>query len=324
MKTRPKLGEYLKSVARKRRPADACLDEQQVVEFYSGVLGDEEAERVRNHLADCPKCLDLAREARQFVEMMSGPVDLTSTHTVVEGAIHPPVAFRPSPRQSKWEALRAYLSVSPVFAFAVVAAVIIVAGSALLITQIFRLQDRILSMQAEQNEKERQVQLLEQELARERTRIEQLTAELQGKTSAPGGGQPNQAVDPRQPDKIGGDPGRDATAIASFVLTSSLVRDPGQKKPFELPATATQVELQVTLGADDYGSYRAVLRTADGEQKLSKSGLKAQATPSGKRLVIAIPANILDKRDYVLRLTGITRNGGQEELDQYPFSIIRK
>jgi hypothetical protein len=303
MKTRPKFGEYLKNVARKRGPADPCLDEQQVVQFYSGALGIEEAETVRSHLADCPKCLALAREARQFVEMMAGPFDLTSTQRALEGGGRAPAPFRPSSPQSRWEALRAYLSVSPVFAFSVVAAVIIVAGSALLITQIFRLQDRLLNMQAEQNEKERQVQLLEQELVRERLRIEQLTAEL---------------------DKTGGEPGRDATAIASFLLSSSLVRDLGQKKPFELPATATQVELQITLGPADYASYRALLKTAGGEQKLSKSGLKTQSTPSGKRLVVTIPAGIFDKRDYVLRLTGITRKGGQEVLDQYPFSIVRK
>ena len=153
-----------------------------------------------------------------------------------------------------------------------------------------------------------------------------MTAELQGRTVPPTDPdrEPARVVDQRPPDQTGREPRRDRTGIAAFVLTPSLVRDLTQKKPFELSATTTQVELHVSLGPNYYKSYRALLKTYDGEQKLSKSGLKAQSTASGKRLVVIIPASLLDKRDYVLRLIGITSKGDQEELDQYPFSVVKE
>ena len=326
MKPRPTLGEHLKNAARMRRPDSPCLDEQQAVAFYSGSLSQEEVEGVRNHLADCAACLDLAREARQFVEAMSGPVDAPPNQTAVEGASRAPVRSQPLTRRSLWQTLRAYLRVSPALAFSVAAAVVVLAGSALLIAEVFRLQNQLQNMQAAQGEKDRQLQELNQELAQERARVEQLTAELQGHTGTPPqpDREPARVVDQRPSDKTGREPQRDRTGIAAFVLTPSLVRDVTRNKPFELSATTTQVELHVSLGPDYYKSYRALLKTYDGEQKLSKSGLKAQSTASGKRLVVIIPASLLDKRDYVLRLIGVGRKGDQEELDQYPFSVVKK
>ena len=326
MKPRPTLGEHLKNVARMRRPASPCLDEQQAVAFYSGSLSQEEAEGVRNHLADCPACLDLAREAQQFVEAMSGPVDVPPTQTVVEPASRGPAWSPPSKRRSLWQTLRAYWHASPAIAFSVVAAVALVAGSAFLIARVFSLQNQLQNMQSAQGEKDRQLHEVELELAKERSRVEQLTAELQGRAGTPPqpDKEPARVVDQRQQDQTGREPQRDRTGIAAFVLTPSLVRDLTQKKPFELSATTTQVELHVSLGTDYYKSYRALLKTYDGEQKLSKSGLKAQSTASGKRLVVIIPASLLDKRDYVLKLIGVTRKGDQEELDQYPFSVVKE
>lgn len=50
-----------------------CLDETTVVRFYEGSLPDAEVEQVREHLTICPACLELAREARTFLEAMRGP-----------------------------------------------------------------------------------------------------------------------------------------------------------------------------------------------------------------------------------------------------------
>ena len=325
MKARPNLADYLKSVARMRRPVAPCLDEQEVVAFYSGTLGQMEAEGVRNHLADCPKCLDLAAEVRQFVEAMSGTVAAPLTPSAAELS-RESVRTQTSARQSLWQTLRAYLRVNPVFAFSVVAAIALVAGSALLIAEVFGLQNQVRNMQSAQAEKDRRLQELEQELALERTRVEQLTAELQGRTgvSPPSDREPDRANDQRPHDQPGREPRRDAAVVASLVLTSSLVRDPTQRKPLELSAATSHLELRVRLGTDEYRSYRAVLKTADGEQKFIKSGIKAQAVASGKEVIITIPSSILDKRDYVLKLIGVTPKGGQEVQDEYPFSIVRK
>jgi tetratricopeptide (TPR) repeat protein len=57
--------------ARDRRPAKPCLDEERIVSFYSGRLNEAESEAVREHLAECPACLTLARESREFLAAMA-------------------------------------------------------------------------------------------------------------------------------------------------------------------------------------------------------------------------------------------------------------
>jgi uncharacterized membrane protein YcjF (UPF0283 family) len=52
------------------------------------------------------------------------------------------------------------LRVSPALAFSVAAAVVVLAGSALLIAEVFRLQNQLQNMQAAQGEKDRQLQEL--------------------------------------------------------------------------------------------------------------------------------------------------------------------
>lgn len=55
-----------------RRQIEPCLDEERIVSFYSGRLNEAESEAVRQHLAECPACLMLARESREFLAAMVG------------------------------------------------------------------------------------------------------------------------------------------------------------------------------------------------------------------------------------------------------------
>lgn len=50
--------------------AGPCLDEATTIAFYSGELDAARAEGVRHHLAECRSCLELARDARRFLEAM--------------------------------------------------------------------------------------------------------------------------------------------------------------------------------------------------------------------------------------------------------------
>ncbi|MBI4469899.1 MAG: zf-HC2 domain-containing protein [Acidobacteria bacterium] len=70
--------EYLKAAVQGRTPRAACLNEELVVDFYSGRLSDSEMETIRDHLAECPTCLELAREARQFLRAVSEPIPVDS------------------------------------------------------------------------------------------------------------------------------------------------------------------------------------------------------------------------------------------------------
>ena len=52
-------------------PSGACLGEGQVIAFYSGDLAAEEEEAVREHLAECRPCREVARDARHFLQLLT-------------------------------------------------------------------------------------------------------------------------------------------------------------------------------------------------------------------------------------------------------------
>lgn len=58
-------------------PADACPGAERLAAFYDGQLGGADEDAVRAHLALCPTCLELAREAREFLATL-GPSAATT------------------------------------------------------------------------------------------------------------------------------------------------------------------------------------------------------------------------------------------------------
>jgi tetratricopeptide (TPR) repeat protein len=59
------------------KTAGPCLDEETMVAFYSDQLGQERVPAVRQHLSECPSCLETAKDARRFLEAM-GPAGATA------------------------------------------------------------------------------------------------------------------------------------------------------------------------------------------------------------------------------------------------------
>jgi len=51
-------------------PRGPCLSAERLIAFYGGEIEGPEAEALREHLAACPVCLELARDARTFLAAM--------------------------------------------------------------------------------------------------------------------------------------------------------------------------------------------------------------------------------------------------------------
>ena len=64
--------ELQAAIRRREKTPSPCQSEEGMLAFYSGGLSEAEEARVREHLAACPSCLDLAGDARRFLEAM-GP-----------------------------------------------------------------------------------------------------------------------------------------------------------------------------------------------------------------------------------------------------------
>jgi len=84
------------------------------------------------------------------------------------------------------------------------------------------------------------------------------------------------------------------------------------------------VRLQLQLEAGDYQSYRARLRTAEGDEMWRQDQLTPQPTRSGPAIIVNLPASRFRSRDYTIRLSGVTAEGEVEEVSSYYFRVEKR
>jgi hypothetical protein len=243
-------------------------------------------------------------------------------------------ASRPeqSPRRPSLSALFGFRR--PALGFSLAAAALVVAlGAAWLMLETKRLRDQLAEQRAERAAQERRSQ---QEAADERARLDQLRGELEGERERRARLERELAERRAQPAREGSaggqaPPGREPAGVRarpfviSFVLTPGQVRGADELKRLRIPAGADRLRLQLVLkGEGGYKSYRAVLRTAEGEEVWSRAGLRARAGESGRALSLSLPARLLAADDYELTLSGLTAGGDLEEVGDYYFGVVKR
>jgi hypothetical protein len=118
----------------------------------------------------------------------------------------------------------------------------------------------------------------------------------------------NRQAPPATPDRIAPYPAERPSghpqlpAIASVVLTP-VARNIEQSQRVRLPAGVLAVKIQLKLQADHHKSYKATLLGAGDAAKWSGRGLKTQPTPSGRTIVLKLPATLFENGEYTLLLS---------------------
>lgn len=117
---------------------------------------------------------------------------------------------------------------------------------------------------------------------------------------------------------------RPKPSVLTIALASGLTRGDGGMKRVKVPSDTTALRLQLELepGANDYPSYTAVLQNGSGQEVSSKNGLRARATAHGKIIILEIPAKLIKRDDYYLKLSGQTSDGALEAAGRYTFRVI--
>ena len=64
--------DSLRRAAAELPVAGPCPGEPRLLAFYREELDEDQADAVREHLATCPACLELARDAREFLAALRG------------------------------------------------------------------------------------------------------------------------------------------------------------------------------------------------------------------------------------------------------------
>jgi uncharacterized protein YhaN len=112
--------------------------------------------------------------------------------------------------------------------------------------------------------------------------------------------------------------------LESITLTPGLVRDFGTFKRLVLSATTSLVQLKLELSGDRRERYRVVILDAEGSEVCRLSRLKDQAAGASRIVVVTLPAELLPRGDYSLKLSGSNAAGDFEDIDNYSLRVLRR
>lgn len=179
-----------------------------------------------------------------------------------------------------------------------------------------RLQQDLARTEADRAAQAQRERELQQQVASERQRAEQRSAELDRLRAVPPTLQPSPTPSVNA----------SAPAFVTLALTVSGTRgsESGPPALLVIPARTGQVRLQLTLRESDYSSYRAALQTAGGKEIFVSRHLKPKTTKSGASFGLIISAQEFATGDYILTLRGISQTGEAQDLSRSIFRVERR
>ena len=119
-------------------------------------------------------------------------------------------------------------------------------------------------------------------------------------------------------------PGQLQSTLFSFALVPGLLRDLGSGRKINIPSGTKLVQMDLNLAPEEYSRYRAVLERVDGGEIWTQTSPRTVSAGENQPLRLILPATLLIRGDYVLKLGGITANGESEEAGKYYFRVISK
>jgi len=273
--------------------------ENELVDKYArGQLSPELRDRFSSFYLSHPE----RRERGRFAEALVAKLDQIQKVT----------AASPDRSEPWWSWLLASMR-GPKLAWGLsLALVLLIAGGVWFAIERRRLQQELASNEAERGRQEQRERDLQQQVAGERARADQLAAELERLRAA------QQTPGPPQTP-------RSASAFATLILTISSVRSGMTGPPARLviaPDTE-KARLQINLSDNDYQSYGITVQSASGKQIFKRDGLQSKSK-RGASLVTIVPANLFTNGDYILTLRGVTANGAVEDVSKSLFRVEKK
>jgi hypothetical protein len=217
---------------------------------------------------------------------------------------------------------------------------VLVLGGSWLIVDTVRLRNQVEQLQAERGESQRREQELLQHIAglsQESERVTELSAQLKRERNERRRLEQQVAEQRRRNEEsaqlllelqhLAFSP-KPAPPRDSFALFPGRTRT----NRFVIPQDVDSVQLRLYLPAvaarvsDPPSRYRAVVRTAEGNEVWSQDGLEAQRTGLREEAIVILdlPTPILPEGDYIITLSRRSASGDFEDVGSYQFSVVRK
>jgi len=205
------------------------------------------------------------------------------------------------------------LGLAPAFSLAIVSLLIAVIGIwSFIEARRMRQELADTTIRAGQEQRERELQ---QQVAAERARADQLAADLERLRS-----QQHPETKPTQS-------ARPAPTFASLLLTVGPgVRgtDTGPATTLVIPPGTEQVRIGLKMKEHEYRSYHVSLQAVGGREIFSRQNIRPGTSRSGAAFTFSLPASTFSTGDYILTLKGTTRSGGVEDLSKSIFRVEKK
>jgi len=276
-------------------------EDELVDEYLRGALSTREQEKFNNHFLCTPERHEKLRFARSLQRYVSAHFERPRTLQ----ARSPFFSFlRASYAIRGWSMATALL--------------LLVLGGSWLSVRVHLLQRGLEQARKQHVTPAAPQQELQQQLAQLREQKDQLASKLeqQHKQSV--------ALEQELVALKASTPQHLSSSMVAFALTPGLVRDMEGGKKLTIPAGTSWVQLQLDLGTGEYKRYRAMLQTPEGEEIWSQSTPKVRVKGDNEAIVLTLPASLLPRGDYILKLSGTPGSSGFEDVANYSFKVARK
>jgi anti-sigma factor RsiW len=201
------------------------------------------------------------------------------------------------------------------FAFSMsLALLLLVLGLGALFFKTRRSQEELARTQAAHVAQEQRDRELQQQLANERTRINEANDELNRARTQVTSSPPEAPAMHTTP------------AFVTLQLTAGGIRgtDTAVAPEIIIPTGTEQVRIQLNLRESDYSNYRVLLQAFGGKTIFSRQGVKPKTTKSGSTFVIIVPAQRFAAGDYILTLRGVRPHAEVDDVSKSLFRVAKK
>lgn len=277
-----------------------AIEEELIEDYTRGALSQEKARQIEQQLLSSPYQQQKVRFTRTL---------LRAAEETSNGLAQPEAT-----RESWWQAIESFFRSWSFSTIAVPAAAVLLLASGWLTFKTFQMGRQLEQARQEQAVLQQQAQVLQETVAQQKQRIEQISG--QSPTPLPDNSAGQEKTIPPPP----------PTNFAAILLLPSTIRGGGQG-PQTLPISHSVNMLKLQLAIDEgksYSRYHAILETADGDELLQRSGLRAISTGKRKIVTVELPASSLENRTYVVTLKASNASGQEEELHRYEFRAVRQ
>jgi hypothetical protein len=114
------------------------------------------------------------------------------------------------------------------------------------------------------------------------------------------------------------------SALISVTLSPGLLRDTGGPQKIHIPSGTHMAQFDLKMEPQDYPRYQVTLQRVDKDKIWTQISPPTESVVEGQFFRLIVPAQIFQPGDYVLKLSGISATGDNEDIGNYYFRVIPK